>query len=67
VFGRFHRELGSGVEGSGLGLAIVAEAIQRHDGDIALDASPTLGGLRATVSLPADRAGTGVSSAAGNS
>lgn len=53
VFARFHRELGSGVEGSGLGLAIVAEAIQWHGGDIALDTSPTLGGLRATVSLPA--------------
>ena len=53
VFSRFHRELGSGVEGSGLGLSIVAEALQRLGGTIVLDASPTLGGLRATVSLPA--------------
>ena len=53
VFERFHRELGTGVEGSGLGLAIVAEALQLHGGTIALDTSPTLGGLRATVSLPA--------------
>lgn len=53
VFERFHRELGTGVEGSGLGLAIVAEALQLHGGAIALDTSPTLGGLRATVSLPA--------------
>lgn len=53
VFERFHRELGTGVEGSGLGLAIVAEALRRHGGEIALDASPTLGGLRATVTLPA--------------
>lgn len=53
VFERFHRELGTGVEGSGLGLAIVAEALQLHGGTIALDASPTLGGLRATVTLPA--------------
>lgn len=52
VFERFHRELGTGVEGSGLGLAIVAEALQQHDGRIALDTSPTLGGLRATVTLP---------------
>lgn len=52
VFSRFHRELGSGVEGSGLGLSIVAEALQRLGGTIVLDASPTLGGLRATVSLP---------------
>jgi two-component system sensor histidine kinase QseC len=53
VFSRFHRELGSGVEGSGLGLSIVAEALQRLGGAIVLDASPTLGGLRATVTLPA--------------
>lgn len=53
VFSRFHRELGSGVEGSGLGLSIVAEALQRLGGTIVLDASPTHGGLRATVTLPA--------------
>lgn len=53
VFSRFHRELGSGVEGSGLGLSIVAEALQRLGGTIVLDASPALGGLRATVTLPA--------------
>ncbi len=53
VFERFHRELGTGVEGSGLGLSIVAQALQMHRGDIALDASPELGGLRATVTLPA--------------
>ncbi len=53
VFDRFHRELGTGVEGSGLGLSIVAQALQLHHGEIALDASPTLGGLRATVTLPA--------------
>ncbi len=52
VFDRFHRELGSGVEGSGLGLAIVREVVARHDGRIALDASPSLGGLRARVWLP---------------
>jgi two-component system, OmpR family, sensor histidine kinase QseC len=53
VFDRFHRELGTGVEGSGLGLSIVAQALQLHRGEIALDTSPTLGGLRATVTLPA--------------
>lgn len=52
VFSRFHRELGSGIEGSGLGLSIVAEALQRLGGTIVLDASPALGGLRATVTLP---------------
>lgn len=53
VFDRFHRELGTGVEGSGLGLSIVAQALQLHHGKIVLDTSPTLGGLRATVTLPA--------------
>ncbi|MCX7032564.1 MAG: ATP-binding protein [Arenimonas sp.] len=53
VFERFHRELGTGVEGSGLGLSIVAQVLASHGGRIALDASPTLGGLRATVTLPA--------------
>ena len=53
VFDRFHRELGTGVEGSGLGLSIVAEALHLHRGEIALDTSPTLGGLRVTVTLPA--------------
>jgi two-component system sensor histidine kinase QseC len=53
VFDRFHRELGTGVEGSGLGLSIVAQVLASHGGRIALDASPTLGGLRATVILPA--------------
>ena len=52
VFERFHRELGTGVEGSGLGLSIVAQVLASHGGRIALDASPTLGGLRASVTLP---------------
>ena len=53
VFGRFHRELGTGVEGSGLGLSIVAQVLDSHGGSITLDDSPALGGLRATVTLPA--------------
>ena len=53
VFERFHRELGTGVEGSGLGLSIVAQVLESHGGTIVLDASPALGGLRATVTLPA--------------
>ena len=52
VFERFHRELGSGVDGSGLGLSLVAQAVSLHGGVITLDASPALGGLRATVRLP---------------
>lgn len=38
--------------GSGLGLAIVADLVDLYGGSIALDASP-LGGLRATLRLPA--------------
>ncbi len=53
VFDRFHRELGTGVVGSGLGLSIVRQVLDLHAGTIVLDASPTLGGLRATVLLPA--------------
>jgi two-component system sensor histidine kinase QseC len=53
VFERFHRELGTGVEGSGLGLSIVSQVLAAHEGRIALDASPRLGGLRAGVVLPA--------------
>lgn len=53
VFERFHRELGSGVEGSGLGLSIVRLVVASHGGHIDLGVSSTLGGLRATVVLPA--------------
>jgi signal transduction histidine kinase len=38
--------------GSGLGLAIVADLAELYGGSIALGASP-LGGLRATLRLPA--------------
>jgi two-component system, OmpR family, osmolarity sensor histidine kinase EnvZ len=45
-----NQDQGSGV---GLGLAIVAEIARAHDGTLTLDDSPSLGGLRATLSLPA--------------
>ncbi len=54
VFERFHRQLGTAVDGSGLGLAIVGHALQLLGGGIVLDASPELGGLRATVRMPLD-------------
>ncbi len=44
-----NQDRGSGV---GLGLAIASDIARRHGGALALDASPDLGGLRATVHLP---------------
>ena len=38
--------------GTGLGLAIVADLIQRYDGDVTVEDSPTLGGARFTVTFP---------------
>lgn len=52
VFDRFYSRSSGDTAGSGLGLAIVRAIVERHAGDIALSASP-LGGLRATVRLPA--------------
>ncbi len=52
VLDRFYRseEVQAGqVQGSGLGLAIVQAIAQRHGAELALDASPRLGGLRASV------------------
>lgn len=49
VMQRFVRETSDGAPGSGLGLAIVQAIAQAHGATVALDASPRLGGLRATV------------------
>ncbi|MDR0457491.1 MAG: two-component sensor histidine kinase, partial [Burkholderiaceae bacterium] len=40
------------IPGSGLGLAIVRAVAARHGGQLQLDDSPSLGGLRVRVSLP---------------
>ena len=53
VMQRFVRETTDGATGSGLGLAIVQAIAQAHGATVALDASPRLGGLRATVRWPA--------------
>ena len=54
VMQRFVRETSDGgAPGSGLGLAIVQTIAQAHGAAVALDASPRLGGLRATVRWPA--------------
>ncbi len=52
VFDRFYRRAGIDEPGTGLGLAIVKSVALRHGGRVSLDDSP-LGGLRATVRLPA--------------
>jgi two-component system osmolarity sensor histidine kinase EnvZ len=54
VFKPFYRldEARSRREGVGLGLSIVREVARSHGGDVVLDQSP-LGGLRATLKLPA--------------
>ena len=52
VFDRFYRRASNDEPGTGLGLAIVRSVASRHDGSVTLGDSP-LGGLRATVRLPA--------------
>jgi two-component system OmpR family sensor kinase len=53
VFDRFYRVPGSDAAGSGLGLAIIKAIAERHGATLALDASPRLNGLMATVRFPA--------------
>ena len=50
VFDRFYRGTQRDVSGSGLGLAIVKRAVERANGTISLDTSPS--GSRFTVHLP---------------
>ena len=59
VFERFYREPGHGVEGSGLGLSIVSEVLALHQGSVALETAPELGGLRVRVALPAEAGSAG--------
>ncbi len=40
-------------EGHGLGLAIVNDIVQAYEGSLSLERSPTLGGLRIIITLPA--------------
>lgn len=50
---RFFRVLGSGESGSGLGLSIVQRIASAHGAQLAIDASPDLGGLRVQLQWPA--------------
>ncbi|MEN6586918.1 MAG: ATP-binding protein [Sulfuricella sp.] len=53
VFDRFYRGEGAQIQqGSGLGLAIVKNIVDRHHGDIALEAGPDGRGLRVTIRFP---------------
>ncbi|HET9822545.1 MAG TPA: sensor histidine kinase N-terminal domain-containing protein [Burkholderiaceae bacterium] len=55
VFQPFYRALGTEVDGSGLGLAIVREVVDRHGGDVAIEAvqpRAAAPGARITVRLP---------------
>jgi two-component system, OmpR family, sensor histidine kinase QseC len=49
---RFFRVPGNEATGSGLGLSIVQRIAQLHSGSVSFARSPTLGGLRVSVSLP---------------
>ncbi|WP_066259618.1 ATP-binding protein [Hydrogenophaga flava] len=53
VLDRFYRLPDAPSTGSGLGLAIAQSVAQMHGGALRLDASPTLGGLRVRLELPA--------------
>lgn len=53
VLDRFYRLPDAPSTGSGLGLAIAQSVAQMHGSALRLDASPTLGGLRVRLELPA--------------
>ena len=53
IFDRFFRGPDGRGTGSGLGLSIVRRVVELHGGTVAASASPTLGGLRIEVRLPA--------------
>ncbi|MCG5516890.1 MULTISPECIES: sensor histidine kinase [unclassified Ectothiorhodospira] len=52
LLGRQGRPLDERGDGHGLGLGIVQDVVDQYEGQITYDASPDLGGLRVTLSLP---------------
>jgi len=52
VLDRFYRSGEPQAPGSGLGLSIVKSIAELHGASVALDASPSLGGLRVVVRFP---------------
>ena len=53
IFDRFYRGSDGRGPGSGLGLSIAHRVVQLHGGTLAASSSPTLGGLRVEIFLPA--------------
>ncbi|NRR30204.1 sensor histidine kinase [Oxalobacteraceae bacterium] len=53
VFERFYRCEGQTIPGSGLGLSIVRQAVTRLRGSVELSTSPTSGGCRFVIEIPA--------------
>ena len=53
VFQPFFTTKAANKGGTGLGLAIVKRQVEDHGGQVAVDASPDLGGARFTIDLPA--------------
>ena len=53
IFDRFFRGPDGRGDGSGLGLSIARRVVELHRGTIAASASPSLGGLRVSIRLPA--------------
>jgi two-component system, OmpR family, osmolarity sensor histidine kinase EnvZ len=51
-FSRLDDSRNQNIQGVGLGLAIARDIVRGHGGDLTLDTSP-MGGLRATITLPA--------------
>ncbi|MGH9020532.1 MAG: sensor histidine kinase [Acidimicrobiales bacterium] len=59
VFDRFWRSASArSLPGSGLGLSIVAQVVEEIGGTVSVDADPTLGGARFTLTLPVTPAQT---------
>jgi signal transduction histidine kinase len=53
VFDRFFRGHATAPHGAGLGLSIVSQIVALHRGAVEIDASPSLGGARLRILLPA--------------
>jgi signal transduction histidine kinase len=55
---RSGKRLDTSKPGTGLGLAIASDILRSYDASLKLESSPSLGGLKVRVSLPAARVRT---------